>query len=1525
MPIEWNTLRPWNNSQQNAFEELCCQLACCEKVAGGFTRFGAPDGGIECAWTLKDNTEYGWQAKFFDRLEKSQIRQIEESIETSLRTHPKLARFTLCLPFNLSDPRIPNFSSAMSRWKSVVAKWEKKAKKTRSKFEIRLWGETEIFERLSKTEHRGRYYFWFNKQYLDKDWLKQKLDTQCAAVGARYTPELNVRVPIAALFEGLCRTKIYYESLLFMAGKLRHAMSDFANDRMINGSYGATNLRAIVESLLSLINSVDFDGIASINFHEIAQMAAEVKSKSWDCDKALEDAAVTIKNDFKPSLDKPYLSPESFQYERSKLRDIIDLARNIEDFSLNDASALANTPALLVVGKAGTGKTHLFFDIASSRVAAGLPTLLFLGKQFFAVDPWAQITQKLELDIDSSTLLAALAAAAEATNSRALIMIDGINEGEGINVWPSHILSFLATVRKFPRIVVALSIRSSYERIVFDEDISSGTVIRVEHHGFSSVQYDAVKSFFKYYQIIQSTAPLMHAEFQNPLFLSILCKTLVRQNQVTMPADLDGLTDLFEAFIESVDKALSRRLKTDLETRHVRRAISKLATAMTIGPTTWLTRERAKELIPETFGSNEVSDSLFHLLIEEGILLEDYIWDEGGKHAVVGFTYERFSDHLIAKILLELHFDNTNPIDCFSVSQPIGRLFQSESKSWNSNGLIEALAIQVPERAGRELPSLVSRAANWITVKRAVIESLLWRRPQTINPDTEAYLDQYIRPFEETQELLLDVVLSVTAQQQHPYNANYLHKRLLALSMTDRDAIWSMHLHQQYGAGSAVDRLIECAWSMENAARLSDESAELLGVTLSWFLTSSNRFLRDCTTKALVTLLTPRLPILRSILKTFKSVDDVYVTERLYAVAYGCVMRSSDNKTLNLIAHDVFENCFQSNKPIPHILARDYARGLIECADARGESLNFNIASSRPPYKSTFPTFPTESEIDCLVKELEKKESDGSRYATSNLHTSCTENMGDFFNYCVSPDVRRWSNRKIDVVRPKTRKEVYEIFTKSLNKQQRAYWKKYKDNAFGSFEVKSFIKYIKTGQEFKVIEPDEKAVCMIETALRKLLNINQLKMLDEAVLPYMREHMHEESDEFPNDEVGRWIFKRVVDLGWCPTLFGAFDRNIDRAGRQARKAERMGKKYQWIALHEILAYISDNYAFKHGIFNDDMETVYNGPWQLSIRDIDPSFILARTEREEWDAPGDIWWFPATYEKWSTEKSNLEWIKARNDIPNPLKFLSTITCDGKQWLMLDGSKHFEQPIPLGADRNAVERRELWIRVKTYFVRNAHASLMLKWLNSHDLLGHWMPDSGSLNEVFLGEAFWSPAYKHTDNPYFGQAGWTKGYSSKFEPRIPRPLLLTTEEYQHGSGNDCSIDDTPHVDLPCKYIVTQMNLRWDGTTGNFVDRHGNVIARDPSVSERGPGAIVVRQEDLMSLCRAEKLGLIWTITGEKRILGPISGNREFEGRLTFSGAYVLKNGQFIGGLNFKFESPGDFRKPNKKKKQAYKRRGR
>jgi hypothetical protein len=275
--------------------------------------------------------------------------------------------------------------------------------------------------------------------------------------------------------------------------------------------------------------------------------------------------------------------------------------------------------------------------------------------------------------------------------------------------------------------------------------------------------------------------------------------------------------------------------------------------------------------------------------------------------------------------------------------------------------------------------------------------------------------------------------------------------------------------------------------------------------------TTSHRFARDRASKAIIRLLISHTEVLVDILKLFETVDDLYVLERLYCAAYGCAMRLADCEALRALAEQTYRHVFSRDEVIPHILLRDYARGVIEMAAAKGATLSFDAAECRPPYKSTIeePVFGAH-ELD------------------------------SWSNWEAGAPREEWGKRRIyHSVMGSEDFARYVIGTNS-----------------GSFEWSS--------RRLSHKKPRSKAF----------------------------EHGR---DSFDLRFAQRWILRRVIDLGWTSELFGEFDTRVTSSGREDHKPERIGKKYQWIAYHEFLARVSDNFEFIGDPWPKRARK-YDGPW-----------------------------------------------------------------------------------------------------------------------------------------------------------------------------------------------------------------------------------------------------------------------------------------------------------------------------------------
>ena len=596
----------------------------------------------------------------------------------------------------------------------------------------------------------------------------------------------------------------------------------------------------------------------------------------------------------------------------------------------------------MVVGGPGSGKTHLLCDVAKRRIAAKRPTILLLGQHFRNEEPWTQITRHLGFSGTRDELLGAIEAAAESVTGRALIFIDALNEGEGKLLWEKYLGGILTLLRHYPGIGLVVSVRQSYETLAIPPGLTGNRLLRIVHEGFGDTYHEAAQAFFKYYGIMQPSVPILDPEFNNPLFLKTFCLALKNKGLHSIPAGLQGIRSILLFFIESIQEKLCKPgcLNFDSATPLVRLALERLSKVMAENGQTWVQKERAREIVDSLLPDREYDRTLFKHLVEEGLISEDRLWSDVGEWNIgIRFSYERFTDHLLAEYLLGRFFDKKRPSQSFTSDTPLGRLVKDERECYINRGLIDALAIQLPETLGLELPDVVPHVAAHSAVAEAFIQSLIWRKPDVITDQTTAYINKHLFPFQERAYDFFDAILTVSSSPTHRYNADFLHKNLMAMSMPDRDALWSVYLHRRYFEHSSLSRLVEWAWNEEDKSHISDDAIRLAGTALAWCLSSSNRFLRDRATKALVSLLQSRISILRTVLYAFKPVNDLYVAERLFAVAYGCAMRCSNLSEVTLLANETYDLVFRDGCPPTHVLLRDYARGVIEVALRRGAQL----------------------------------------------------------------------------------------------------------------------------------------------------------------------------------------------------------------------------------------------------------------------------------------------------------------------------------------------------------------------------------------------------------------------------------------------------------------------------------------------------------------------------------------------------------------------------------------------------------
>lgn len=1034
------------------------------------------------------------------------------------------------------------------------------------------------------------------QQKLTVELMYKHFERVKAIAGTRYTPEINVDLPEARIFEALGTTDVFFNKINNLYSQLYHKWKKIkilpqSLQQFIYIINLRNNLENDIKPLINILKKIPERDTLIIDFDSMVSYSKKISE--YDIfDLIYPDNINQIKKSKDNNNDDLNRALNYIYNDVSKLKTLVT---EIYQLVINEVAACHNRK-LLLIGEAGTGKTHLLCDIAKHRLDKSLPTIILLGQHFTQGNPWTQIINRFNLSFQNQDeFLEALETSAKSCGSRAMILIDALNETTDKGLWKNELAGMLTDLDNYPNICIAVSCRTSYEKATIPEELVPEKLVKVKHHGFENHEYIATKTFFNHYGIELPNVPLLVPEFSNPLFLKTLCQGLNKKKLTRIPKGCKGITAILNLFIDSVHNTLSERLNYDEKDNLVKKALQALALTMADNGETWIERKKARTIVNSflPISNSNFSQSLFSNLIAEGLLSEDLhysssedIYEDEQEIHIIRFPYEKFSDHLIVRYLLQKYFDKNNPEKSLEKNNSLGKLIQNKWNIFNKAGLFEALCVQIPELIGKELMELTSW--NVLYFERPFLQSIIWRNPKTITQKTKDYLNEIFKE-EGTEEKVYELLLTVATEPNHPLNAKYLHKHLLNMNMSDRDAIWSVYLYYQYGEKTIVDRLVEWAWDAEKA-HICDESIELYAIALTWFLTTSDRFLRDRATKALVSMLHPRPLVLVKVIEQFLEVNDLYVLERLYAVAYGVAMLSENYQEVGDLAHKVYEWVFKDEKPPTHILLRDYASGVIEVANNLGAlSTNIDMEKTSPPYQSDWELdIPTQEELELYIKLIklcfdnsitklillsllqswdlnclmiywlnfwliitlrttDSEYHQHPKYALDLVQRSVLNDDpvmgGDFSIYVIDYCTNNWFSRRINQPKELTKKEKYEQFIDSLTDKQKQAWKKYtiareNVNYYETLDREGRIECF--GEEYS----DEKLVEALEFKKSLFLKTIGKKKTDiflSYVLDYLENSREENIDIFDSSFAKRWILKRVFELGWTIEQFGFFD------------------------------------------------------------------------------------------------------------------------------------------------------------------------------------------------------------------------------------------------------------------------------------------------------------------------------------------------------------------------------------------------
>ena len=375
------------------------------------------------------------------------------------------------------------------------------------------------------------------------------------------------------------------------------------------------------------------------------------------------------------------------------------------------------------------------------------------------------------------------------------------------------------------------------------------------------------------------------------------------------------------------------------------------------------------------------------------------------------------------------------------------------------------------------------------------------------------------------------------------------------------------------------------------------------------------------------------------------------------------------------------------------------------------------------------------------------------------------------------------------------------------------------------------------------------------------------------------------------------VYYILNELGYSEECFGDYDKRLVSFDRHLTlKTERIGKKYQWIAMYNILARIVDHYKMvDRWSYPEKQDVQFEGPWEPCVRDFDPTLNKSFMEYNE--APIFSVLKEHVLEGISENKtSDIStpyirdiWLETLGLFLGMLdKTLILNDDNGNQWICL--TKYCDT----GRNNLNEEKLLVWSWLYAYFVTPEQANLLLECSEKglsvlvDDIVSHhesttifnreypWSPSCTSFEEYawvdaqiltgeyetitekhfILDDSFLEGVLKKygvydndgvsDENYVLENGGESFDDAENMEPKyreqisrrmikksIGRILHSTTTLLWEGEF-DASQDTAISINVPCGKLIEEMGLKQLEYSGFFFDRMGKLAAFDTKLTQ-------------------------------------------------------------------------------------------
>lgn len=913
-PVNWDSFIKLPGSPTTNFENLCRALI--RRNYGQYGDFAglALQPGVE--FHLKIQTEcdlgkpgrwYGWQCRWYDlpsgrALGSARKQKIELAIAKTKEVLPDLTDWVLWTRYPLS--------------KKDQEEWFDKLKAANTQMRLHQWVSSDVEGLLCGDAEILRSTY-FGDLVIFPTRLNSLHAESVAPIKHRWLPEVHQITDCERELQRLLGKVESWDELSKVSEKLRQTADTVIKDA-----------KTLEGSLADGANEIAKCGLA------YAQELSETVSSL--ADGQIDLLPERLAN--RPAL----LAPKFLQVPRHlrARRHVASLAVTNAIAEIRIASRLLDATAAAIAKRivaalapAGSGKTFLAAQITadSGNRPAGI---LLHGRDLHLAHNLDDLAHKVVVSAtpvaSMERLLAAIDAAAQRSRCRLPIVIDGLNEAEDPRTWKPLLASLKEVLQRYPFVLFICTLRTDFAQEALPADVES-----IAMPGFGEDRYDAILKYFKHYRINFQDAELPIGLLAHPLTLRLFCEVTnpTRQQDVGIEAMPGSLSAIFERYLEKAGERIEELAPHSLRyfQPDVRNALYE------VGELLW--NEKARSLDMEALrvilGDQQRTwdRSIVRALEQEGVLIK--VPGEPPNGPRIAVVYDQLGGHLIANALLTKHGRTGVPswLQESATSKALGDF--GPDRHPLGTDTFQALVGLIPRKLGQQLwPMLVT------PLREAALRGAADLEGKYLDSPTVEELAKLAPAKPSASRDLFDRLWQTRSAPAHPLNADFLHKVLMRMNMAERDLRWTEWVRDNRKELLADVVRFDKRWHENTGQR--GQSERLRARWFMWLLTSTDRELRDSTTKTLLSFGfgDPEGLFLLTLESLY--INDPYVPERTLAASFGLSMTlrafTDFNRFRNILLPWFARNTFQmmfaegASFSTTHTLRRDYAKGVIDLA-----------------------------------------------------------------------------------------------------------------------------------------------------------------------------------------------------------------------------------------------------------------------------------------------------------------------------------------------------------------------------------------------------------------------------------------------------------------------------------------------------------------------------------------------------------------------------------------------------------------